>query len=781
MTPGDTNKYVTFASTPVHQLLTAYELAPELFDDRAGIPESGNGVPDLLDEVRVELEWLGRMQSADGGVLVKVGFTDYSYSGPVEDDVRPRFYEEECSSSTIAAASMYAHGALVFDDIDPDFAADLADRATRAWDWYGSNPRSTECDPQIVKAGDADRSLEDQDNDAVTAATYLFALTGEPAYEAQIQALVGQTEAFIDIVWGRYEPALADALTYYRQLPDADAGLVEQIGERAVDIAGEDLLNGFTQPEFSLYRSYIPDPQYHWGSNQVMANSGTANLSLVRLEADDARNVEFQRRAAAHLNTLHGVNPLGLVYLSNMGAWGAEHSVDEIYHFWFDHGTAYDSVRDSEIGPAPGYVPGGPNASYSGSRTPPQGQPPSKSYAEFNDSADNAIPWEITEPAIYYQSAYVRLLAGVMSVGDPATDSGPGSDPGTTDPPTDPGDPTPDPGDPEPAPDPTDPTGPLTASGNTVDRVAGDSRIATATALSELAFDQADAAVLVRADDFPDALASAALAAEVGGPTLLTNSDSLDGRVGEELRRLGASTVFVVGGEAAVSADVVRQLEALDAADGPVAVERIAGTGRAETAALVADRVVSFGGDVAEVILARSDSFADALAAGNLATSGRAPILLTDTGDLPDSTVASLGRLLPDDGSITLVGGTAAIGTAVEQHLDTDYDVTRVAGSTRLETAVAVAEVAHGQGAGLEPTLLASAMKFPDALAAGPAAHALGGLLMLTDGSFAGSPPAQFMGDRASPVDTAYIVGGVAALPAALDQAVLATITATDE
>ena len=123
-----------------------------------------------------------------------------------------------------------------------------------------------------------------------------------------------------------------------------------------------------------------------------------------------------------------------------------------------------------------------------------------------------------------------------------------------------------------------------------MDRVAGDSRIATATALSELAFDQADAAVLVRADDFPDALASAALAAEVGGPTLLTNSDSLDGRVGEELRRLGASTVFVVGGEAAVSADVVRQLEALDAADGPVAVERIAGTGRAETAALVADR-----------------------------------------------------------------------------------------------------------------------------------------------------------------------------------------------
>jgi endoglucanase len=58
---GDTGKYVTFASEPVHQLLTAYERNPAVFDDAVGIPESGNGIADVLDEVRWEIEWLERM------------------------------------------------------------------------------------------------------------------------------------------------------------------------------------------------------------------------------------------------------------------------------------------------------------------------------------------------------------------------------------------------------------------------------------------------------------------------------------------------------------------------------------------------------------------------------------------------------------------------------------------------------------------------------------------------------------------------------------------------
>jgi len=80
---GDTNKYVTFAATPVHQLLTAYQNSPQAFGDDTNIPESGNGIPDVIDEVRYEIEWLERMQFApDGSVALKVGSLGYPSASP---------------------------------------------------------------------------------------------------------------------------------------------------------------------------------------------------------------------------------------------------------------------------------------------------------------------------------------------------------------------------------------------------------------------------------------------------------------------------------------------------------------------------------------------------------------------------------------------------------------------------------------------------------------------------------------------------------------------------
>ena len=62
MDAGDYNKYVTFAGSAVHMLLTAYEQNPKIFSDDFNIPESGNGIPDLIDEVKYELDWIKKMQ-----------------------------------------------------------------------------------------------------------------------------------------------------------------------------------------------------------------------------------------------------------------------------------------------------------------------------------------------------------------------------------------------------------------------------------------------------------------------------------------------------------------------------------------------------------------------------------------------------------------------------------------------------------------------------------------------------------------------------------------------
>ena len=143
---GDTNKYVTFAKDAVQQLLTAYDENPDVFGDDFGIPESGNSKPDLLDEVRIELEWLRRMQPRDlaGGVLLKVGAVELDNDLPDKSKTHRYYYPKPCSSATIAAAGMFAHAALVYGAFASDeaFAKDLRERAIRAWDAYQKQPRS---------------------------------------------------------------------------------------------------------------------------------------------------------------------------------------------------------------------------------------------------------------------------------------------------------------------------------------------------------------------------------------------------------------------------------------------------------------------------------------------------------------------------------------------------------------------------------------------------------------------------------------------------------------
>ncbi len=73
MDAGDTNKYPTFLPDVIHPLLYAFREHPAVFGDDFNIPESGNGLPDLLDEVKWELEWLEKMQDDDGGVFLKMG------------------------------------------------------------------------------------------------------------------------------------------------------------------------------------------------------------------------------------------------------------------------------------------------------------------------------------------------------------------------------------------------------------------------------------------------------------------------------------------------------------------------------------------------------------------------------------------------------------------------------------------------------------------------------------------------------------------------------------
>ena len=415
---GDTNKYVTFAAPAVHQLLTAYQENPKVFTDDFNIPESGNGIPDVLDEVRWETDWLKRMQYPDGSAALKVGEIADALAAPPSSDKSARFYVPSCTSATIAVAGMFAHASYVFGSIAAlsSESAGLRARAKAAWKNYRSTGiKQTACDTGVVRAGRADWSEQDQNAEAVVAAVYLNSITDDSEYAAYVATHYKELRPYRDIGWSRYNAEQGEALLFYASLPNVDPKMRNTIlTDKLGDVRAENHVYGFA-PDDDLYRAYMHDPQYHWGSNQPRANYGNSNLDVLTFKLMVTDPGTYKNRALEILHYFHGVNPLGMVYLSNMYRYGATHSANEIYHTWFAHDTRWSDARSSACGPAPGYVPGGPNINAVRDGvpiviSPPAGQPAQKSYQDWNVGWPQSS-WAVTEPAIYYQSAYLELLS----------------------------------------------------------------------------------------------------------------------------------------------------------------------------------------------------------------------------------------------------------------------------------------------------------------------------------------------------------------------------------
>lgn len=310
-------------------------------------------------------------------------------------------------------------------------------------------------------------------------------------------------------------------------------------------------------------------------------------------------------------------------------------------------------------------------------------------------------------------------------------------------------------------------SGPLVVRGRFDDptvaaaRIAGRDRIATAIALSRHAHaNGSDAAVVAAHRGFPDAIAAAPLAEAAGGPVLLNPRDRLAAAVGDELRRLGASTIYLMGGDKAQSPAVERELAALPG----VRVVRVAGASRYATAAraaeLAAERWRAAGAEVTGAIVASGATFPDALSAGPWAAASAQPIVLTRPDRLSPEAEEALAAL--DVERVAVVGGPGAVAEAVVDELD--GKVIRVYGPDRYATAEQVARRAVAAGANGHRALLASGRDFPDALAAGPAAAAGGGVLLLTGATGVPEPTRAWLTERRGAMAPLRVAGGPGAV-----------------
>ena len=203
--------------------------------------------------------------------------------------------------------------------------------------------------------------------------------------------------------------------------------------------------------------------------------------------------------------------------------------------------------------------------------------------------------------------------------------------------------------------------------------------------------------LLGRDDVFADALGAGAAQGLLDAPLLLTDGDTLDGRVRAELVRLGAQRIHLLGGEAAVSPAVEQALVDLGHE-----VTRLAGEERITTALAIADASLAAAADagvtVSTAVIARADgpgtaAFVDALGAGALGVALDAPVLLTATDGLSPATASWLESSALTD--IVVAGGESAVSAGVVEDLRAlGLSVRRAGGATRYETAVELARTA---------------------------------------------------------------------------------------
>lgn len=435
---GDYNKYTNWTANYIVDFMRAYLESPQVWRDDYNIPESGNGIPDLLDEAKWGLEFLLRMQQEDGSVLSIVGV---SHASPPSSAQGQSLYGTASTTATLNSAAAFALASTVYASIGmPEFANTLAESAVEAWNWAEANPNvrfynnEAAHATQGLGAGQQEPGLYSEEEYAynrtlfkLEAACYLFGLTGESVYRSYFDDHYDEAHL---LQWNYaypFETTHQQVLLYYTTLPEASSLVVSDIKS-----AYENAMNGTDNflayyNESDPYMAYLKD--YTWGSNSIKAAQGLMFMDMITYDIDDAKSEDAKRAAEGYVHYLHGVNPFNLVYLSNMYDFGGDQCVNEFYHTWFSNGSAeWDRVGVSAYGPPPGYLTGGPNPSYnwdaccpdncggnnavctSESLSPPKGQPAQKSYKDFNTSWP-LNSWEVTENSCGYQITYIRLLS----------------------------------------------------------------------------------------------------------------------------------------------------------------------------------------------------------------------------------------------------------------------------------------------------------------------------------------------------------------------------------
>lgn len=389
---GDYNKYIVNSGIATYTLLAAYEDFPAFFQKQnLNIPESGNGRPDILNEIWWNLEWMLTMQdSADGGVYHKL--TNLRFDGNVMPDkaTQPRYVVQKTTAAALDFAAVMATASRVYAPFDKALAARMLTAAQSAWRWAEAHPREYYQQPKDVATGEyGDKDVSDE---FVWAAAELYITTGNDDY---YKALRAPEQAAIVPSWGEVRGLAWMSLARHRKTLSAAAD--QQLIASRIDTLAQKLTDGWKQ---SAYGIPMQTSDFVWGSNAVALNQAMVLLHGYRLTSKR----DYLDAAQASLDYVLGRNAVDTSFVTGYGARSTLHP----HH--------RPSEADGIAAPVPGFLAGGPQPGQQDQHHCPQPYPsrlPAKSYLDHECSyASNEIAINWNAPLVYVSAALQALTPG---------------------------------------------------------------------------------------------------------------------------------------------------------------------------------------------------------------------------------------------------------------------------------------------------------------------------------------------------------------------------------
>ena len=394
---GDYGKYIVNSGISVFTILQLYEhFEKELKKLSLNIPESKSKTPDILEEVRWNLDWMLTMQDSDGGVYHKL--TTVRFCGHImpDMDTAKRHVVMKTTPATLDFAAVMAQAARIYKPFDAQFSKTALAAAEKAFEWANKNPDVLFKQPEGMNTGQYHPRGETAKDEFLWAATELYISTKKKNYAQAIDLASFNSQAAPD--WGD-----VNFLAIYR-LADSKNGFAQNLTKAAQDtlLALADKFRNLA--ENSAYGLPIVKENWVWGSNSVVANNGIVLLHAYYL-TKDKRYLDGAQRA---LDYLLGSNPLDISYVTG---YGNRASLNPHHR---------PSEADGIFEPVPGMLVGGPHEG--GQDIKPgncevnyvQKGKPALSYIDHNCSyASNEVAINWNAPLAYLAGALHFLNNGV--------------------------------------------------------------------------------------------------------------------------------------------------------------------------------------------------------------------------------------------------------------------------------------------------------------------------------------------------------------------------------